>query len=139
IDDHIRRAGVPYLHPESPTVQLDTFGSSDVVSWQEGKASLLFLGEGCWSELPHLYARYGTTHGRALIEKLRDLEQARAVIVADSGMQATALVFDALLGSGGHAVMMRQIYNKSRTYLEWLTGRLGGSVTIVEDGDLEAL
>jgi cystathionine beta-lyase/cystathionine gamma-synthase len=139
IDDHIRRAGVPYLHPDSPTVQLDTFGSPDVVAWQEGKASLLFLGEGCWSELPHLYARYGTTHGRGLIEKMRAVEQAKAVILADSGMQATALVFDALLGPGGHAVMMRQIYNKSRTYLEWLTSRLGGAVTLVEDGDLDAL
>lgn len=139
IDDHIRRAGVPYLHPDSPTVQLDTFGSPDVVAWQEGKASLLFMGEGCWSELPHLYARYGTTHGRALIERMRAIEGARAVILADSGMQATALVFDALLGPGGHAVMMRQIYNKSRTYLEWLTSRLGGSVTVVDDGDLSAL
>ena len=42
------------------------------------------------------------------------------MLVCDSGMQATALVFDALMTPGGHAVLMRQVYNKTRTYLEWL-------------------
>lgn len=139
IDAHVREARVPYLHPSSPTVQLDMLGSPDVVQWQEGKASFLFLGEGCWSELPHLYARYGTTHTAELLRRIRDLEGARAAIATDSGMQATALVFDALLGPGGHAVIMRQVYNKTRTYLEWLTGRLGGGVTVVDDGDGDAL
>ena len=38
---------------------------------------------------------------------------------------------------GDHAVLMRQVYNKTRTYLEWLT-RTGSAarVTIVDDGDL---
>ena len=34
---------------------------------------------------------------------------------------------------------MRQVYNKTRTYLEWLAARLGGGVTIVDDGDMPAL
>ena len=57
IDENIRRTGVPYLHPTSATVQRDMFCSADVAEWQEGKAAFLFMGEGCWSELPHLYAR----------------------------------------------------------------------------------
>ncbi len=88
---------MPYLHPEEPTVQLDLLGSKQVIEWQEGKAAFLFASEGCWSELPHLYARYGTTATAQLIAKLRTLEQASAALVCDSGMQATALAFDALM------------------------------------------
>ena len=139
IDAHIRDAGVPYLHPTDATVQLDLFGSAQVVAWQEGKASFMFLGEGCWSDLPHLYARYGTTATTRLLGRIKDLEQASCALLCDSGMQATALVFDALMVPGGHAVLMRQVYNKTRTYLEWLAGRLGGSVSIVDDGDHQEL
>ena len=34
---------------------------------------------------------------------------------------------------------MRQVYNKTRSYLEWMAARVGGSVTIVDDGDMAAL
>ena len=139
IDEHIRRTGIPYLNPDEPTVQLDLFGSARVIDWQEGKAAFLFASEGCWSELPHLYARYGTTATAALIARLKELEHARAVLVCDSGMQATALAFDVLMAPGTHAVLMRQVYNKTRSYLEWLTTRLGGSMSVVDDGDVEGL
>ena len=139
LDAHARRTRGPYLHPDEPTVQLDLFGSARAVAWQEAKAAFLFASEGCWSELPHLYARYGTTATAALIARLKELEHATSALVCDSGMQATALVFDALMTPGSHAVMMRQIYNKTRTYLSWLAERLGGAVTIVDDGDHAAL
>ena len=54
-------------------------------------------------------------------------------------MQATALVFDVLMAQGRHAVLMRQVYNKTRSYLEWLAARVGGSLTIVDDGDWDGL
>jgi hypothetical protein len=111
IDANTRRTGVPYLHPEEPTVQLDLLGSARTIAWQEGKAQFLFASEGCWSELPHLYARYGTTATAGLIARLKALEEASAMLVCDSGMQATALVFDTLLMPGSHAVLMRQVYN----------------------------
>jgi cystathionine beta-lyase/cystathionine gamma-synthase len=147
IDAHARRTGIPYLHPDEPTVQLDLLGSKQVIEWQEGKAAFLFASEGCWSELPHLYARYGTTATAQLIAKLKTLEHASAALVCDSGMQATALAFDVLMQpfdyaqgkSGAHAVLMRQVYNKTRSYLEWMTARVGGSLTIVDDGDHAAL
>jgi cystathionine gamma-synthase len=139
IDAHARRARVPYLHPHEPTVQLDLFGSARVIAWQEGKAEFLFASDGCWSELPHLYARYGTLATRALVTYLKDLERASCALVCDSGMQATALAFDTLLTPGGHAVLMRQVYNKTRSYMEWLAQRVGGAVTIVDDGDLAGL
>lgn len=135
IDRHIQRTGIPYLHPDDPTVQLDLLGSARVVEWQEGKAAFLFASEGCWSELPHLYARYGTTATAQLIGKLKTLEHASSALVCDSGMQATALAFDALLQPGAHAVLMRQVYNKTRSYLEWLAGRIGATVSVIDDGD----
>jgi len=139
IDEHAQRTGIPYLHPDEPTVQLDLLGSAQVVAWQESKAAFLFASEGCWSELPHLYARYGTTATATLIAKLKALEHATSAIACDSGMQATALAFDVLLEPGGHAVLMRQVYNKTRGYLEWLAARTGGTVTVVDDGDAAAL
>ena len=139
LDAHARRTGRPYLHPDEPTVQVDLFGSARVIAWQESKAAFLFANEGCWSELPHLYARYGTTATAALIARLKALEHASAALVCDSGMQATALAFDVLMQPGSHAVLMRQIYNKTTTYLAWLADRLGGSVTVVDDGDAAAL
>lgn len=139
IDEHARRAGIPYLHPDEPTVQLDLLGSKRVIDWQEGKAAFLFASEGCWSELPHLYARYGTTATAELIARLKALEHASAALVCDSGMQATALAFDALMEPGSRAVLMRQVYNKTRSYLEWMASRIGGSVTVVDDGDMDAL
>jgi cystathionine beta-lyase/cystathionine gamma-synthase len=139
IDAHARRTGIPFLHPDEPTVQLDLLGSKNVIEWQEGKAAFLFASEGCWSELPALYARYGTNATAQLIAKLKALERASAALVCDSGMQATALTFDALMEPGGHAVIMRQVYNKTRSYLEWMAARLGGSVTVVDDGDMAGL
>ncbi|HVG83378.1 MAG TPA: PLP-dependent transferase [Vicinamibacterales bacterium] len=139
LDGHARRSGLPYLHPDEPTVQLDLFGSQRVIEWQEGKSASMFLGEACWSALPPLYARYGTTATGALIARLRDVEHARAALACDSGMQATALVFDVLMAQGRHAVLMRQVYNKTRSYLEWLAARVGGALTIVDDGDWDGL
>ena len=139
LDAHARLTGLPYLNPDEPTVQLDLYGSARTIEWQEGKAAFLFAAEGCWSELPHLYARYGTTATGALISRLKTLEHAAAVLVCDSGMQATALAFDALLSPGCHAVLMRQVYNKTRSYLKWLIDRIGGALTIVDDGDHDAL
>jgi len=139
LDAHARRSGAPYLHPDEPTVQLDLFGSARVIAWQEGKASSLFLGEDCWSALPPLYARYGTAATGEVLARLRALEHARAALACDSGMQATALMFDTLVARGRHAVVMRQVYNKTRSYLEWLATRVGATVTIVDDGDWSAL
>lgn len=139
IDEHIRASGTAYLHPIDKTVQLDLLSSKQAIEWQEAKVAFLFEGNGCWAELPQLYGRYGTVDGRALLREIRKLEDASSALACDSGMQATALVFDVLLEPGAHAVMFRQVYNKTAKYLSWLTERVGGSVTVVDDGDLEGL
>jgi cystathionine beta-lyase/cystathionine gamma-synthase len=144
LDDHARATGTAWLHPTRRTVQLDLLGSPAVIAWQEAKAELMIGGDGAWSELPPLYARYGTDGTRALIGALRRLEAAPCVAVVDSGMAAVAAVADAILAPGDHAIVLRQVYNKTRTYLEWTTRRLGGpsaplGITIVDDGDQAAL
>ncbi len=136
LDAHARATGVAWLHPERRTIQRDLLGSPNVVAWQEAKAAFLMLGDGAWSELPHLYARYGTPGTGELIAALRTLEGARAALVTDSGMQAVALVTDVVLQAGGHAVVMRQVYNKTRTFIEHSAKRVGAQVTLVDDGDL---
>ena len=139
IDRAMRQSGIPYLHPEDPTIQLDLLGSARMIAWQEAKASLLFEGGGCWSELPQVYARYGVETTRRLLKKVLELEHATCAVLTDCGMQACALLFDVLLKPAAHAVLMRQVYNKTRKYLEWLSGRVGGTVSIVDDGDYPAV
>jgi cystathionine beta-lyase/cystathionine gamma-synthase len=135
LDDHTRGDGIAWLHPQLRTIQRDLLGSPNVVSWQEAKGAFLIRGDGAWSELPHLYARYGTPGTSALIAALRQLEAARCAFAVDSGMQACALVADVLLGRGGHAVVMRQAYNKTKTFFEWSAKRVGATVTLVDDGE----
>ncbi len=139
IDEHIRQCGVPYLHPTDKTVQLDLLGTAPMVEWQENKVAQVFGGDACWSELPQVYARYGTEAGRALLSRIRQLEGADAALLCDSGMQACALVFDVLIESGSHAVMFRQVYNKTAKYLSWIAERTGSEITVVDDGDLDGL
>ncbi|MBA2543900.1 MAG: PLP-dependent transferase [Deltaproteobacteria bacterium] len=132
-------AHAPWLHPDHPTIQRDLLGSPEVVAWQEAKLAFMLRGDGAWSELPHLYARYGTPGGSRLIAALRSIEGARAAFVTDCGMQAFALVTDALLGPGDHAVVLRQVYNKTKTFLEWTARRVGATLTFVDDGDPAAV
>ena len=139
IDRHARESGAAWLTPEGRTIQRDLLGSPNVVAWQEAKAAFVLTADGAWSELPHLYARYGTPGTAALIAALRRLESARAALVTDCGMQAFALCADVLLERGAHAVVLRQVYNKTRTYLEWSCRRLDASLTVVDDGDPDAL
>jgi cystathionine beta-lyase/cystathionine gamma-synthase len=139
IDDHVRRSGIPYLHPSEPTVQLDLLGSPEMAAWQDAKAAFLWTEEGCWSELPQVYARYGTRATAALITAVREIEHAKGVVLADCGMQAIGLLADATLGPGHEVVLCEQVYNKTRTLLDWSTRRLGGKLTVVPDGDLDAI
>ncbi len=132
-------ANAPWLNPARSTIQRDMISSDGVASWQEGKAGFVARGDGCWSELPQLYARYGTTGTSALIAALRKLENARCAMVADCGMQAVALVADQLIGREGHIVAMRQVYNKTRAFFEASAKRVGAALTLVDDGDLDAL
>lgn len=132
-------ANAPWLHPERRTIQRDLGSSAGVVAWQEAKAAHVLAADGAWSELPHLYARYGTTGTGELIAALRALEGARCALVTDCGMQAVALVADVLVQRGAHVVAMRQVYNKTRAFFDATAKRLGATLALVDDGDHAAL
>ncbi len=138
IDAAMRRSGLPYLNPDGgPTVQLDLLGSKRMADWQEGKVAFLFEGEGCWSDLPQVYARYGTEPTRQLLAKVRELEGAECAVLTDCGAQAAALLMDGVLERGKHVVVSRQLYNKTRKYAEWSQDRLGGTVTLIDQAEPE--
>ena len=139
IDATMRRLGLPYLHPDGETLQLDLFGSEPMVRWQERKAAAVFLAGEAWSDLPQTYGRYGTESGRLLLAEVRRLERAAGALLTDGGMQACALACDVLFAPGSHAVVTRSVYNKTKSYLQRLAGRQGGAVTLVDDGDLGAV
>ena len=139
IDAAMRRHGRPYLHPDGETLQLDLFGSAPMVRWQERKSAAVLLSSEAWSGLPQIYGRYGTESGRRLIAAVCRLEQSAGALITDGGMQACALAFDVLFAPGSHAVVTRSVYNKSKSYLRRLAERQGGEVTLVDDGDPEAL
>ena len=139
VDDAMKRTGRPYLNPDGETLQLDLMGARRMIAWQEGKAQRTFEGERCWSDLPQVYARYGTETTRKLLHHVLDWEQAKAAVVTDCGMQACALLFDVLVKPKQHAVIMRQVYNKTKKYLERLCDLVGASYTVVDDGDYDAL
>ena len=138
LDHHARRTGQRWLHPTSRTVQRDLLGSADIVAWQEAKSGHHFLQDGCWSELPQLYGRYGSEATGELTRRVKALEGGAAALLTDCGMASVALVFDSLMEPGAHAVLFRQVYNKSRAYLERLVLRMGCSLSLVDDGDLDA-
>ena len=139
IDATMCRLGLPYLHPDGETLQLDLFGSEPMVRWQERKAAAVLLSGEAWSDLPQTYGRYGTESGRLLLAEVCRLEQAAGALLTDGGMQACALACDVLFAPGSHAVVTRSVYNKTKSYLQRLAGRQGGAVTLVDDGDLGAV
>ncbi len=127
------------LNPTQPSIVADLKDSSTVIKWQEEKGEAHFMQERCWAELSPFYGRYGSQQTRQLIEEVKKLEESAAALVCDCGMQAIALVFDILLTPGSHAVLLTQIYNKTKTYVNRLCERIGAEVTIVNDGDWDAI
>lgn len=132
-------ANAPFLHPERRSIQQDLRDSRGVVSWQEAKAAFIVRGDGAWSELQPLYARYGTAGTNELIAALRSFENATCGFVTDCGMQAVALVADVSIAAGAHIIAMRQVYNKTRAFFETTAKRVGATLSLVDDGDYDAL
>jgi methionine-gamma-lyase len=136
IDENIRRQKRPYLSGAGESVTADLMGSARMIEWQEKKAAATLLGSFCWSELPQVYGRYGGERSRELVARVKALEGAEAAVVTDSGMAALAVLFDALLEAGDHAVIARGLYNKTKSYLAWLEKRIGVALSLVDDGEI---
>ena len=141
LDAHARRSGLPYLHPDEPTVQLNLFGSQHVESnGRKGRPPACFSARRAGR--PCRRSTRAMTHPAtgALIARLRDLEHARAALACDSGMQATALVFDVLMARAAMPCSCgRSTTRPAATWNGWLPGSVAFSCTIVDDGDWDGL
>lgn len=139
VDARIRASGRPDLHPEGPTIATDLLGSDGMIAWQEAKVARTMLGDACWSDLSPVYGRYGTDAGHDLAAAMRALYDVPAVVLADCGATAAALVIDAVFTPGSHTILARQIYGKTRAYLEWVAPRIGATITLVDHVDASTL
>lgn len=133
LDARARAEGVPFLHPDGPAVTVDLLGGGPMVAWQTRKGEATMLGERTWSDLPQIYGRYATEAGRALAQKVATLEAAAGVVLTDCGMQAVALCLDVLTSRDGHALVSRQVYNKSKAYLNLLGEHLNLNVELLDE------
>lgn len=124
VDAFARKSQAPYLHPESPTVQVDLLHGDRIADWQNEKASAAMLGTISAATLHPIYARYATFDTNRLIQSVIETESCNAAIVTDSGMQACALVMDALIRPGSHVIMSEQVYAKTKSFLEWTAARM---------------
>ena len=104
-----------------------------------GQGRVPLRQRGAWSDLPHLYARYGTTATAALIARLKALEARRrgaGLRLGDAGHGAgLRRADDARRARGADAAGLQQ----DQDLPDWLAERVGGSITIVDDGDHAAL
>jgi cysteine-S-conjugate beta-lyase len=73
------------------------------------------------------YGRHGMTTHRALEAALAELEDARDVLLAPSGLAAISLTFLALLSPGDHVLVQSSVYGPVREKIEPLLSRLGVS------------
>lgn len=71
------------------------------------------------------YGRHGTATHRALEAALGELEGAKHVLLAPSGLAAITLTFIALLSPGDHVLVQDSVYGPVRERIEPLLQRLG--------------
>ena len=76
-------------------------------------------GDGAWSELPHLYARYGTP-GTTRADRARCASSStrRAASSPTAACRRSRSSPTCSIGHGAHAIAMRQVYNKTRAFFE---------------------
>jgi cystathionine beta-lyase/cystathionine gamma-synthase len=91
-------------------------------------------------DVPHyIYTRYGNPTVRCLELKLAALEGAEDVLVAASGMAAISTVALHFLAGGGHVVASDTLYPIAREFFRDSLGDYGGSATMVDATDLDAV
>lgn len=91
-------------------------------------------------EAPHFtYSPRGNPTVRSLELKLANLEGAETAIATASGMAAISATLLALLRDGGHLVVSDQIYDLTRDFLRHDLPALGGSATMVDITDHDAI
>ncbi len=139
IDGHARSLGEPVLTPDGDSVSYDLFSSQNIVAWQERKSEAVFSDDDCWAELLPIYGRYGQHALQRYGASLATLYDVRVALATCSGMTAVSTVLESFVEPGSEAVLVGQVYNKTRSLLETMTERLGGRLHRVAYNDVDAL
>lgn len=85
------------------------------------------------------YGRYGNPTWRAVERKLAELDGGEEAVLFASGMSAAATTLLALLPRGGHLVLTRDCYRRTRQFCRDFLSKLDVEVTTIEPSDLDAL
>ncbi|KAG0468402.1 hypothetical protein HPP92_017730 [Vanilla planifolia] len=105
--------------------------------WFKNSKELIDFKEGRYES--YEYGRYGNPTTKSLEDKIRALEQAESTLFVSSGMNASVLVFMALLPSNGHIVTTTDCYRKTRIFMETYLPRFGFRVTLIDPADMDGL
>jgi cystathionine gamma-synthase len=85
------------------------------------------------------YGRYGNPTWRAVERKLAELEGGEEAVLFASGMSAAATTLFALLPKGGHLILTRDCYRRTRQFCRDFLGKLDVEVTVIEPSNLDEL
>jgi cystathionine gamma-synthase len=85
------------------------------------------------------YGRYGNPTWRAVERKLCEFEGAEEAVLFASGMCAATTLFLALLPRGGHLIVTRDCYRRTREFIETYLRKLDVEATVIEPSDTKQL
>ncbi len=125
----------PYNALTMPIVQTAVFtfrDTADVVAYQR---------EMLQGDMPRReeYGRYGNPTQMAVERKLAELEGGEAALLFSTGMCSITTTLMTLLSAGDHMVMTGDCYRRTRQFCQDFLTRFGVEVTVVPNGDYEAL
>jgi cystathionine gamma-synthase len=85
------------------------------------------------------YGRYGNPTWRAVERKLADLESAEDAVLFASGMSAATTTLMALLPRGGHLVITRDCYRRTRQFCNDYLTKMDVETTVIEPSNFDEL
>lgn len=133
----------PFGALTTPIVQTSTYTFEDtasVLAYMEQKAERTAVRErGGDLPLRDEYGRYSNPTQKTAEAKLAALEGAEGAVLFASGMAAITTTLLTLLSAGDHAVVVRDVYRRTREFAADFLPRFGVETTLVPVGDLRAL
>ena len=114
----------------TPIVQTATYwfrDTQEVIDYQEGRHASFE------------YGRYGNPTTRAAEQKLRELEEGEACLLAASGMNAVTTLLLTLVPEGGRIVTTRDCYRRTRQFISTVLPKMGVETQVIEPSSLSQL
>ncbi|HHE72977.1 MAG TPA: aminotransferase class I/II-fold pyridoxal phosphate-dependent enzyme [Chloroflexi bacterium] len=133
----------PFGALTTPIVQTSTYTFEDtaaVLAFMEQKAAREVAREqGGDLPLRDEYGRYSNPTQKVVEAKLAALEGAEGAILFASGMAAITTTLMTLLSAGDHAVVVQDVYRRTREFAADFLPRFGVKTTLIPIGDRQAL